>query len=734
VFQADQQISGYIKEGRQSLNEAESKDLLSSFGVPVVTEHITNSAEQAVAAAKKIGFPVVLKGLGRNLSHKTEKGLVRVGLSSAEQVEDAFAAVKSASGNNWEGCLIQPVIEGKREFVAGLFADPQFGPVIMFGLGGIFAEAIKDVVFRIAPITEKQALEMTTELFSRPLLGEFRGAAPANQKQLAKVLTGLSKLGIKHRQIREVDINPLIVSDDGQITAVDALVVLSDPKDFMPGKEPRAQNKIQEIRQALKTMTHPRSIAVVGATRTKMGTYPGMFACIRRFGFAGNLYPVNPKTDEIDGIKAYPSLRDLPEPVDLVIISVPAPVVPNALKDCIASGNKNIHIFSSGFRETGEPEGIRLQQEIEEIADQGGLNVVGPNCMGFYVPESRLMTWRDAARQSGPLAFISQSGGHAQDFTCYAGGRLGLYSSKVISYGNALTLDSPDFLDYLGEDEKTKIIAMYLEGVKDGRRLLDLASRVNLKKPVIIFKGGMTESGARAAASHTGAMAGGEKIWKAFFRQTGVIAADSLEEMAETALALDRLDPWTGKNIVILGTGGGIGVAAADSCAKAGLKLPAMAPELMEDLRKYIPPAGNMIRNPIDAHILFLNPDLLGPTLEMLAKSDNIDVFVISLHFDWIYSISEGSYAEAIGKYIAEQARKYTRGKPLVAAWRQYQPDADIKRCRIRVEKMMIDAGIPVYQGLDRALKAVSRAEAWHSFRRCHEPGSLMPPEDAKAQ
>ncbi len=720
MFQTDQQIAEYLKKGRRSLDEAESKKLLASFGVPVTAEYTTTSPDEAVSRAEELGFPVVLKGLGSRLTHKTEKGLVRVNLSSAEDVRQHFAEIRTAAGYDWEGCLVQPMIAGRREFVAGLFRDPQFGPVVMFGLGGIFAEALGDVSFRIAPVSPEQALEMTEELSAGRLLKGFRGAAPADRDQLAALITGLSRLGMQHPEVREVDINPLIISDNGTVTAVDALVIIEDPGQLPDAehKEPeKPEAHIAEIRKAIETMTHPRSIAVVGAARTTMGTYPGMFACIRNFGFAGKLYPINPKADEIDGIKAYPSLCDLPEPVDLVIISVPGPVVPDALKDCIASGNRNIHIFSSGFRETGEPEGIRLQEEIEKIAAEGNLHVVGPNCMGFYVPESRLMTWRDAARQSGPLAFISQSGGHAQDFTCYGSARLGLYFSKVISYGNALTLDSPDFLDYLGRDEKTKIIAMYMEGVKDGRRLLDMAARINPHKPIIMFKGGMTESGARAVASHTGALAGGEKIWKAFFRQTGIVPAESLEQMAEIALALQNLDPWTGKNVVVMGTGGGIGVAAADGCAKAGLFLPALSRDVMTRLREYIPPAGTMIRNPIDAHVLFLKPELLGSTLEMLAQENDLDIFVISLHFDWIYGLKDGTHAENLGRYIAEHARKYTNGKPLVVVWRQYQPDPDIRNCRIRVEKMLLDAGIPVYEGLNRALTALSRTAAYHEFK-----------------
>jgi acyl-CoA synthetase (NDP forming) len=464
-------------------------------------------------------------------------------------------------------------------------------------------------------------------------------------------------------------------------------------------------------------MAHPRSIAVVGATRTRQEGFPGMFTCIRNFGFPGALYPINPKADEIDGIKAYPSLTFLPEPVDLVVISLPGHLVPNVLKDCIASGNKNIHIFSSGFNETGEPEGMRLHEEMKQIAEEGGLNIVGPNCMGFYVPESRLLTWVDASKESGPLAFVSQSGGHAQDFTHYAATRLGLYTSKAISYGNALTLDSPDFLEYLSQDEKTKIIAMYLEGIKDGRRLMRLVTDLNRKKPILMMKAGLTESGAQTVASHTGSMAGGEKIWKAFFRQTGVIQTDSLEQMAEVAMALDYLPRWTGKNVVILGTGGGIGVEAADSCAKTGLHLPGMSPDLLKQLRDVIPPAGNMIRNPIDAHILLMDLSLMGPVLTLLATEGNADMFVISLHFDWLQDRGEGKHAERIGEYIAEEARKYTGGKPLAVVCRQYQPTEKIKATRKKVEQTLIQARVPVYNGLHRALTSLSKAESYYAFQ-----------------
>ena len=234
-----------------------------------------------------------------------------------------------------------------------------------------------------------------------------------------------------------------------------------------------------------------------------------------------------------------------------------------ALKDCAASGSKNVHIFSSGFKETGEPEGLRLQGQIEKIAAEGKLNVIGPNCMGLYVPKSRIVTWVAPPEESGPIAFITQSGGHAQDFTNYASTHFGLYFSKVISYGNALTMDSTDFLEYLSHDEETKVIAMYLEGVKNGRKLLDLMTRINRKKPILLLKAGLTESGARAVSSHTGSMAGGEKIWNAVFKQSGAVRVSSLEEMANVAAAFINCGKSEGRRVAVIGTGGGIGVAAA---------------------------------------------------------------------------------------------------------------------------------------------------------------------------
>lgn len=713
------------KEERSSLTESESKKLLSAYGIPVVEEAVVTSADKAVLQAREMGFPVVLKGHGAKLTHKTERGLVRVNLRSVSEVRQAYRRIKASAGNDWEGCLIQPLVEGRREFVAGLIRDAQFGPTVMFGLGGVFTEALADASFRIAPLNDAQADDLIDDIKSGKLLGDFRGEKAADRRQLRQTLLGLARLGMEHPEIREVDINPLIVMPDGRVKAVDALVVLGE-KDARPvangETEEEIEKRAREIRRALDAAVNAKSVAVVGASRPVEGNYPGMYGCMRNFGYAGRLYPVNPKISDIDGVRAYPNLTSLPGQVDLVIVTVRSSLVPDVLRECAATGNRTVQIFTSGFKESGEEEGVRLQEEMEKIAVEGGLHVIGPNCMGFYVPKARMVTWSGASAESGSVALISQSGGNAQDFTNYATGETGLRFSKAVSYGNALTLDSTDFLDYLAHDDETKIITMYLEGVKDGSRFLKLVTKINREKPIIIFKGGLSESGALAVSSHTGALAGGEKIWRAFFRQTGAVLVDSIEEMADVALAFQYIGKTKGRKTTVLGFGGGAGVAVADNCAKSGLLLPAFSPGLINELRKLIPPAGTMIRNPIDAAIAFYSFDVMGNVLQLLAETDEIDNIIVSIPLDWLYDKETGrGYIEKVALYLAREGRKRAGDKPVMVVWRQYQPKEEIKKWIPVLKNIFLAAGIPVYEGIPRAVNALAKLTAYHDFQARHQ-------------
>jgi len=295
-----------------------------------------------------------------------------------------------------------------------------------------------------------------------------------------------------------------------------------------------------------------------------------------------------------------------------------------------------------------------------------------------------------------------------------------LGTSKIFSYGNALTMDCTDFLTYLATDDKSKIITMYLEGVTDGRKLLGTVRKIVPVKPVIIFKAGLTESGVRAVASHTGSMAGNEKIWNAFFKQSGAIAVDSMEELAETAMALYFLEKTKGRNVAIVGTGGGLSVAAADACAKAGLHLPVFSDELVQKLREFIPRAGNMICNPIDAHFMFFNLEKLGRTLNLLSRNSGADMFIISLQLDWIYTASglQAQYLETIARYIADEGKKNIHGKPLIVAFRQYEDNPDVLRHTVIMRDIFLKAGIPFYEGLTRAVSVLSKLARYSEFCR----------------
>jgi len=467
--------------------------------------------------------------------------------------------------------------------------------------------------------------------------------------------------------------------------------------------------------EALAVIFHPKTVAVVGAPRKRPEGWPGIFGSIRDYGYPGRLYPINPSAPEVEGIRTYPNLVSVPEPIDLVIISVPAPAVPAALRDCIASGNRNVHIFTAGFKETGEEEGLRLHREIETIAREGGLHVIGPNCMGVFIPSQRFVTWIGAPEKSGPVAFVSQSGGHAQDFTNFCA-RLGINFSKVISFGNALTLDSTDFLEYLADDPDTQIITMYLEGVKNGRRLLELVSRINPTKPVIILKAGLTEAGTQAVASHTGSLAGGERIWDAFFKKSGAVRANSLEDMAFLTLAFRHLRTTEGPRVAVIGHGGGIAVSAADACSRAGLQMPPFSSATERELRSFIPAGGNIIKNPIDAMPIFHNIEIFQRMTDLVSSESQIDMLIISLSLDWLYGLDKGRQIKKVTDYLSGPVGDHLHGKPFVVSWRTHRNDPAIREVGCRLEKQLLESGAPVYRGFEQASMTLARWACYHQF------------------
>lgn len=464
---------------------------------------------------------------------------------------------------------------------------------------------------------------------------------------------------------------------------------------------------------------HPRSIAVIGDSASEQAT--GWVARLLNFGYSGHLYPVNPRAAEISGLKAYPTVGDIPGPVDYAIFNTPARLAPQIMQDCAAKGVKVAHIYSAGFNETGKEEKKRLEASVAAIAREGGVRVIGPNCMGVYYPAGGLTFNPAFSKEPGNVSFVSQTGAGANRFVQLANAR-GIHFSKVISYGNAMDLDASDFLEYLADDVETEIIACYIEGVRDGRRFLEAVRKCLMTKPVTFLKAGLTESGAGAAASHTASLAGSESVWEAFFKQTGIIPANSLEEIVDVVLALLCMPCPKGRRVGIVGRGGGIGVIATDTCERAGLKVPPFLPETRRQLEGIIPEAGAGVRNPVESErSMSGTADFYTKGLKMIDNDPQIDFILIHIGVD-VYGGRQADLQEQLMKaaeVLVSTAQTLT--KPIVAVFYAGEHLETIAAV-LEVRRRVLAAGIPVYLSIEAAAKAVSKLIAYHEFAKRDRP------------
>ena len=361
----------------------------------------------------------------------------------------------------------------------------------------------------------------------------------------------------------------------------------------LPGSQPNPH--------PLDYIFRPRSIAIVGISADLPKTWIKRLYLdsLLQSGYTGKVYLVNPRGGEMANLPIYPSLTDVPGPVDHVVVSVPAPYTPTILEECRDKGVKVVHVFTSGYAETGEPDRIELQNRLVEIARQGNIRIIGPNCLGIYYPKGRIGLSPDFPTEAGPIGYLCQSGGNIAYTVRHAVAR-GLRFSKVVSYGNACDINECDLLDYMADDPETKVIAAYIEGATDGQRLVEVLNKAASAKPVVVFKGGYTQGGLRAAASHTGSLAGTDAVWDTIISQAGAIRVHSIEEMVDMLVALLRVRPPKGVNTCVVGHGGGASVMATDELERAGLRLVPIPAETRQRLKEFIDLANSMLRNPID--------------------------------------------------------------------------------------------------------------------------------------
>ena len=614
------QLMVAIRKGVQKgINEAEAKTLLQEFDVPVVPEAIAADTAQAVRDAEAIGYPVVVKGLGRTLLHKTESGLVQLNLSDQHAVEKAVEAMKKSGGDQLEGFVVQPQIQGKRELVAGLFRDPQFGAVVMFGIGGIFTEALADVTFRLAPITETDALEMLTEIRAAALLGPYRGEEAVNRRHIIKTLMGLSRIAVALPQISEIDINPLLASPDGSLRAVDALMVLESKTEKQRPLPPPVSP------DAIGAIFYPKSIAFVGAS-AQMGKWGHMLmANTISGGYQGNVFLVNPGTDTIAGRKTYPSVCDIAEPVDLAVVTIPAAGVLDLIPQLEQKGIKNMLLISSGFGETGR-EGKKLEARLVKAARKAGILILGPNTMGICNPHVNFYcTGFPAKPRAGSTTMVSQSGNMGVQLLAFAE-QQGIGIRGFCGSGNEAMMCIEDYLDGLEVDTLTRTAVLYVESVKNGRRFFEGARRVGRKKPIVLLKGGESQAGKRAAASHTGALTTDRRVFDAVCRQAGIVKVDFPMELLDLGAAFSSLPLPKGNRAAIMTLGGGWGVVTADLCARFGLDVIELSPDIIEAIDHILPPYWSR-SNPIDL-VGERDPAIPRAVLELLLKWDGCDAVI----------------------------------------------------------------------------------------------------------
>ena len=611
-------VEASIASGANVICEDDAKTILSAYGVPVVNENCVQTPEAAGEAAAAIGFPVVLKALGTQILHKTESGLVRVGLTSEAEVVAAATQMESQSPYPIDAFLVQPQIQGEREFVAGVFNDALFGPVVMFGLGGIFTEALDDAVFKVAPLEPADIDAMFQELRSRKLLGAFRGEAAADMEALRSILKGLSDLAMQFPQIKEIDINPLIVQPDGRPVAVDALIVTGERHQVSLQKE-------NVNRSTLRSCYYPESVVFIGASATISKWGHMIPTNILNRDFKGNVYLVNPKGGQIVGRTAYRSVSEIDDEIDLAVITIPAAKVLEQIPLLKEKKVKAMLLISSGFREVGE-EGRRLEDEVVAAAREADILIFGPNTMGICNPHINFFCCGvHVYPMPGSTSLVCQSGNMGTQLLAFAEQQdIGIRAFS--GSGNEAMVTLEDYMEAFEADDLTRTVVLYIESVKDGARFFQSARRVSKKKPVVVLKGGRTSEGGQAASSHTGALASDFRIFEAACRQAGIIQVKQPIDLLDLSAVFSSLPMPKGNRVAIMTLGGGWGVVTTDLCVEHGLTLPPLSEEIITGLDQILPDYWSR-SNPADI-VGEHDPNIPMTAMEALMKWDGCDAVI----------------------------------------------------------------------------------------------------------
>jgi acetyl coenzyme A synthetase (ADP forming)-like protein len=668
-------------DGRNALTAPEGKLVCDAYGIPVPQEGVAASAQEAKSLAERMGFPVVMKIVSPDILHKTEAGGVLVGLKSADEVAQGYDTIlKNAKAYKADakidGVQVQQMLKGGTEVIVGAITDGSFGKLVAFGLGGVLVEVLKDITFRLAPATREDAFSMLDGIQAAEMLHGVRGGDAVNRDALADVIVKVSQLVSDFPEISELDLNPVFATKSDAIAADVRIVV-----DFDAKPRPVTRSN-EEIVTAMNRIMRPKAVAVIGASAEAGKIGNSVMKNLINGGYKGQIYPIHPKADEILGYKAYKSVKDVEGVIDTAVFAIPAKFVAAALTEC---GEKQIPgavLIPSGFAEAGEP---ALQEEIVEVGKKYNVRLMGPNIYGFYyTPENLCATFCTAYDVKGSAALSSQSGGIGMAIIGFSrSAKMGV--SAIVGLGNKSDIDEDDLLAFFEQDDNTKVIAQHCEDLKDGRAFAEAAKRVSKKKPVIVLKAGRTSAGAKAAASHTGALAGNDKIYEDVFKQSGVVRARSLRQLLEFARGVPVLPTPKGENVLIITGAGGSGVLLSDSVVDNGLSLMQMPPDLDEAFKKFIPPFGAS-GNPVDI-TGGEPPKTYQNTVKLGLEDDRIHALILGY---WHTIVTPPMVFAKLMVEVVEEMKAKGKVKPVVAS---LAGDVEVEEAA----QYLYDHGIPAY-------------------------------------
>jgi len=640
----NQYMENNMQEKNRTLSENDSKKLLQKHGLAFAKEINAKDVNDAVKAANKIGYPVVLKINGESIAHKTERNLVRVNLPHAEAVKGAAESLMSeiTEDDGDTSILVAEMIQGNRELILGFYLDEQFGPLVLIGLGGILTEALNDITFASAPVSLSQAKRMLHSLNSSHLIfEEFRGEKPADINLVAQMIVELSKIYQSDDTIASIDINPIIINN-GKPIGVDALIEIGPSVQI---QEKRSLPSDNELNKKFDPLFNPKGVAVVGVS-----SHPGRFGSVAlhnilRYGYQGNIFPVNRDGAKVFGIQSFTDIDEIPEgQADLAFIATPPKNNEEILKKAHAKGIKAAFIAAGGYSESDEL-GTQLENQLVKTANELNMTIAGPNGQGIISTGAELCAQIAAPYPpAGKISLVSQSGNVLSSLMNHAI-RTGVGVNKAISAGNSAQTKITDYLNYFASDKSTDVVVAYLEGIDNGQEFINVVNNFTKKKPLILIKGGVASEGIKAASSHTGSMATDNKVFQGICNQYGIIQAPSIGEGFDWAATFATQPMLNGSKTVIFTTAGGWGVLAADAISKTDLELIDLPKEIIESINELVPSRWSK-SNPIDL-AGGETRDTIPQVMDIVASHSDVDAIIhlgIGIQSAQAHAFQSGKY------------------------------------------------------------------------------------------